>query len=95
MPSYLTLRMGRKLLISLLIPAFLGVVIFGLCERLVFDINLWHGARECWALNQTLWWCGFGLCLSILVGSWSVGGAFLRMMALFWGWLRLFGAGGR
>ncbi len=95
MPSRLTLRMGRKLLTSLVIPALLGVVIFAICEWVVFDINLWNGAREFRALSPTLWWCGLGLCLSILVAGWSIGGAFLRLMELFWGWLRLFGAGGR
>jgi hypothetical protein len=80
LPPHLMLRMGQKLFISIVIPVLVGVVIFGLCERLVFDINLWHGARACWALSRTLWWSGFGLCLSILVGSWSVGGAFLHIM---------------
>jgi len=95
LPSSLTLKGGQTLLVRRRVPVLAGVVIFGVSEPFFLRVNLWQGAREFWGLRGTLWWCGFGMCLANLVGSWSVGEAFLHVLALSWGWLRLYRAGGQ
>src|SRR5438128_344768 len=92
-PEKLLDKVGRGLreLFGVLVGAFL----FASFSQWFFGVSLRQGASEIWRLPSSLQWCGFVMYLSLIAGSWSVGGAFCHVVPLVWGWLRLYQAGGK
>ena len=62
-------------------------------SRCLFRVSLWRGLIEMGTLSGPLFWWGFIMSLSIVVGGWSVGGAFFHIVELLWKWSRPFEAG--
>jgi hypothetical protein len=95
MPEKLTLENLRSVFLKLLAPAIVGVLLFEGCARLLFGISLWHGASESWAPPMPMSWCAIVMYLSVIVGSWSVGGGLCHVLGLVGNWLSLYSAGGK
>jgi len=89
----LTWRVARIVIIEFALPSILGLILFWLCGRFLFQINLWRAASQLRILPIPLVWWGIITCLSILVGSWSVGGAVWHLLASSLRWTLLFGSG--
>src|SRR5436190_13168680 len=94
-PGKVTLANLLRGLRDLFVPVFVGVFFFAGFADLFFGVSLRRGVSEIWALPSPLWWCGCMATVAIVLGSWSVGGAFCHVSALIWGWLRLYSAGGK
>jgi hypothetical protein len=71
----------------------IGAVLYWAFARLLFGVNLLQGIMAMPFLSgpPRIW--TFVACLSVLVGSWSVGGGSWHVLNLVWKWVRLYNAG--
>ena len=85
----------RRILPNEVATILVGLSLFAIFGRLFFGANISLNALESLALATSFRWCGLVMCLSVIVASWSVGGAFCHVLSLMSGWLRLYSAGGK
>src|SRR5438876_11494459 len=93
LPPLLTLENARKIRNRVILPGIFGIVMFEWLSRCLFRVSLWRGLLEIRTLRGPLFWWGFIICLSIVIGGWSVGRAFFHILELLWKWSRPFEAG--
>jgi len=87
-------RVRRRLLESLVLT-IIGSLLYLRCMSLFFGVKPLSGVVTLGHLRGPLFSWGSLILLSILVGSWSVGGALTEVVKLCWKWVRLYEAGGK
>ena len=73
----------------------LGAILYPSSMSLLFKVNIWNGIAKLHELPEPLFAWGTLMLGSLVVGSWSVGGALTHCAKLLWKWVRLYEAGGK
>jgi hypothetical protein len=82
--------MTKKILIKSIVPGLIGALLFVSFSLWLFRVNLLTGFVELWHMQGPLFFWGTLIGLSVIVGCWSVGGAFLYLCKLSWRRARLY-----
>src|SRR5260221_1777525 len=88
--TWLSLNRQKGSLIESFTWEVIGAVLFQVAGLCFFRINLFHAASVVLNLDGPFFLWGIATEISVIIGAWSVGGAFCHLLVLSWNRARIY-----